>query len=412
MAVSEKNKNTLWALSAGRCAICREQLVYEAKTGNGSLVGEIAHIVAQKPDGPRGESELPIPERDLFHNLILLCRKHHKIVDDQVEQFSVSTLKKKAEEHYKWVSKTLNELEEWNCNLSQLNYINVPRLSMQASRFGYELDLSGFGDFPTLYSLGWDLNKLMRQFSSLLNKLSLHALDFEKVVNFPDDRLIGATCHISNKFRTRNVPLLKRTDVDDVEFSGNLASDPHIYRSYKNFKLVLRIQPRWITTTTAFMCFRPTGGSGLFSGLFLVTEVDIEGGFIYASPLVLGLPISDLEIALRAKKINNEDVGMNRRESTSNRYNEYIDMEKAVDHGLKYIGAPEHCDICTISLEKEEFIIDGETKGNHAWAFMCAHCFDKHGSGIGWGVGQMYKKTKGGDWLLVGGFPPEDRENA
>lgn len=51
------------------------------------------------------------------------------------------------------------------------------------------------------------------------------------------------------------------------------------------------------------------------------------------------------------KKINNEDVGMNRRESTSNRYNEYIDMEKAVDHGLKYIGAPEHCDICTISLD-------------------------------------------------------------
>lgn len=37
---------------------------------------EIAHIVAIKQTGPRGNDPLPLAQRNEFHNLILLCKYH------------------------------------------------------------------------------------------------------------------------------------------------------------------------------------------------------------------------------------------------------------------------------------------------------------------------------------------------
>lgn len=52
--------------------------------GTPVFVGQVAHIVAAVPSGPRGE--VPVVDRDGFDNLLLLCGRHHKIIDDPATQ--------------------------------------------------------------------------------------------------------------------------------------------------------------------------------------------------------------------------------------------------------------------------------------------------------------------------------------
>lgn len=61
-----------------------------------SVFGEECHIVAQSPGGPRAAG---IADVDGHDNLILLCRKHHKQVDDQRSHFTVERLKQIKHEH-------------------------------------------------------------------------------------------------------------------------------------------------------------------------------------------------------------------------------------------------------------------------------------------------------------------------
>jgi hypothetical protein len=58
-------------------------VVHETETDDPSVVGEEAHIVAQKEIGPRGRGDLTPEQRDKYDNLILLCSVHHKVVDDK-----------------------------------------------------------------------------------------------------------------------------------------------------------------------------------------------------------------------------------------------------------------------------------------------------------------------------------------
>jgi hypothetical protein len=78
-------------------------VVDETETDDPSIIGEEAHIVAQKDDGPRGLSDLSIEQRDRFENLILLCRNHHKVIDDQEKEYTVDLLKAYKATHLKYV---------------------------------------------------------------------------------------------------------------------------------------------------------------------------------------------------------------------------------------------------------------------------------------------------------------------
>jgi hypothetical protein len=64
-----------------------------------SVFGEECHIVAQSRGGPRASE---IADVDGYDNLILLCRKHHKQVDDQRSHFTVERLKQIKREHEQW----------------------------------------------------------------------------------------------------------------------------------------------------------------------------------------------------------------------------------------------------------------------------------------------------------------------
>ena len=100
----------LWGRSGNRCAMpdCRRLLVEdESETDDASIVGDEAHIVAREVDGPRGVSALNSEARDKYDNLLLMCKIHHKLIDDQPNKYSVEYLHKLKFKHLDWVNNTL-----------------------------------------------------------------------------------------------------------------------------------------------------------------------------------------------------------------------------------------------------------------------------------------------------------------
>lgn len=100
----------LWGRFGNKCAFPKcEKILIEDKTDtdNESLIGEEAHIVAKHSNGPRGKSYLTSGERDSYDNLILLCKNHHKIIDDQPNKYTVDFLHKIKKEHVEWVNQNL-----------------------------------------------------------------------------------------------------------------------------------------------------------------------------------------------------------------------------------------------------------------------------------------------------------------
>ena len=110
MAISDKNRKILWAKSGSRCAICGHGLVVdETETDSESVVGDECHIISGAKDGPRYDPDYPAANIDSLSNLMLLCRRHHKMVDDQVESYTADALRGIKSKHEKWVDAKLED---------------------------------------------------------------------------------------------------------------------------------------------------------------------------------------------------------------------------------------------------------------------------------------------------------------
>jgi hypothetical protein len=128
MSIGLKTHKLLWGRSGNKCAFedCRHDLIAdETETDDESVIGDEAHIVAKSPDGPRGNSPLTEEERDKYDNLILLCRKHHKIIDDQFNFYTVDKLTEVKRTHEKWVKESLTiDVEKNKIDLTYATYID------------------------------------------------------------------------------------------------------------------------------------------------------------------------------------------------------------------------------------------------------------------------------------------------
>lgn len=91
---------TLFALSGNRCAFpkCTNWLVDEQ---SGTLVGKVCHIKAKRsgPGSKRYDKDQPDEERHGIGNLITLCPKHHDVIDDDEESYTVERLTKMKADH-------------------------------------------------------------------------------------------------------------------------------------------------------------------------------------------------------------------------------------------------------------------------------------------------------------------------
>lgn len=84
MAIPEKDIKKLWGLAAGRCSKpgCEDECIKFLDATDPTVIGEMAHVIAKKPDGPRG---MPSGGEDTYENLILLCPTHHTEIDKAPE---------------------------------------------------------------------------------------------------------------------------------------------------------------------------------------------------------------------------------------------------------------------------------------------------------------------------------------
>jgi len=111
--------NKLFAESAGRCNFpdCRKILYHEYKDKTFVSLGEKCHIIGESPSGPRGHPKNSVILKKDEKNLILLCAKHHKIIDGNPEEFTVEILSKIKEDHLAWVTSQLDTSIETNWTL-------------------------------------------------------------------------------------------------------------------------------------------------------------------------------------------------------------------------------------------------------------------------------------------------------
>ena len=112
--MKERDIHKLIADSGGLCNFpeCGEKLIYQYEGGTFVKLVEICHIIGESPEGPRGhltKSKLLAEEPE---NIILLCTKHHLIVDHGEREFPVDKLIHMKKNHVKWVNERLASLKD------------------------------------------------------------------------------------------------------------------------------------------------------------------------------------------------------------------------------------------------------------------------------------------------------------
>lgn len=281
MSYTEKTRKLLWGKSGGKCAFpgCNKDLI-----GNeGNIQGEICHIVARKKDGPRGKMDYD-GSIDGEENLILLCPEHHKEIDGFPQKYTVEILHQYKKNHEDDVKTKMNTGQPWKVNFSQIYYMNIPRIEMQAALQGISFNRT-ISRGQCLYDLGWNLNDLMLQVSGYMNTLSFKAMSLNTSWK---DLCVGLTVEINGTFRTKNVPEADAVMKRKYYPVGDLEKDAHLYTSRGNEKRVLTIDPNLLTTSTAFVNFR--GGWVEVAGIGIITHKDEKQKLMIITPYVLGVP--------------------------------------------------------------------------------------------------------------------------
>jgi hypothetical protein len=284
----QKTLGLLWGKSGGICAFpdCENELVIN---NIDELVGHICHIVGLK--GPRADVEYPKSKIDKYENLILLCRHHHGIVDIDTSNHTVDELIQIKTNHENEIKKRLSTGTPWNLNISQIYYLNIPRLSILSEFQGYPIDFSFLGDYRDLHSIGFELSRILLQFKSLFTKIKPNIVDADSISKI-DNSILGLTFSFNGTFRTKNIVDLDLYENGKFNLKGDINKDPQIYKKLKAFKIILTIDPKWITTTTSFVNFRPSGGIGQFAGIATFKHIDRANNIVLATPLIIGVPIS------------------------------------------------------------------------------------------------------------------------
>lgn len=90
--VSQTTKTLLWARTAGRCEMCGKDVTRDPMQKRPLKAGEIAHIKADAPGGPRYDPSQTDDERNSFDNLMLLCLDCHTTIDRNPGEYPADLL--------------------------------------------------------------------------------------------------------------------------------------------------------------------------------------------------------------------------------------------------------------------------------------------------------------------------------
>jgi len=101
--IGEKRQLLLWVRAGGRCEFdgCNEYLFKHHVTLDAVKLAQIAHIVAFKPGGPRGNDPRRPDDIHAVENLMLLCHRCHALIDDKemAPKYTREQLQRFKQEH-------------------------------------------------------------------------------------------------------------------------------------------------------------------------------------------------------------------------------------------------------------------------------------------------------------------------
>jgi hypothetical protein len=93
--------------------MCRLQLIAAATPlDDEAVVGDECHIVSSQKNGPRHDPSFTADAFDSYDNLLILCKVHHKLVDDQADTYGAELLKLLKNNHEKWVAEKLSHEQD------------------------------------------------------------------------------------------------------------------------------------------------------------------------------------------------------------------------------------------------------------------------------------------------------------
>jgi hypothetical protein len=111
MNLSDVDLKILWSKAAGRCSCpgCSNICVSFFEKSGEKFLAEMAHIIPQSSEGPRGIARIKGP--DSYKNLILLCPYHHEMVDKAPADFPTELLRQWKNQHELRIEQSLAGLQ-------------------------------------------------------------------------------------------------------------------------------------------------------------------------------------------------------------------------------------------------------------------------------------------------------------
>lgn len=100
--IPDKTKIQLWVKSGGRCQFkgCNDYLLKDDLSYADMNNAHIAHIIDVNPKTHRFSNHFNEDEKNELWNLMLLCQKHHRLIDNEEEKnYSIEKLKEYKKQH-------------------------------------------------------------------------------------------------------------------------------------------------------------------------------------------------------------------------------------------------------------------------------------------------------------------------
>jgi hypothetical protein len=183
-------------------------------------------------------------ERNSVENLMLLCPSCHGIVDKTKVGAEELRTKKAAHEH--WCAVLRRAGRSWNIRYATVDYVNLPRVSMQTDGLGLHRIANEVGLDPSrpFHGQGSVVGMFVHRIQPIFETWNEQAVRLD--IEHADVLTQGLTVAFDGPMRVVNPPQLPPRPI-----TGSWARDPYLTCELGDHVVKIRFDPAWLTTATA-----------------------------------------------------------------------------------------------------------------------------------------------------------------